>query len=246
MSFDPFLSYTHAKIRLKVCGSSLCTQSWLDFALEHALAVDAVWQEWDIKKQVLILKSNQFKSVILKSKADERKNYILNPNLGRILDDSSSNKLKKFLPPKANEVLVVVSNGLSSLSMQHHLLPLLNCLREEFAKASLAFAYQKVFLVNNARVGLIDDIGNSVKPDVGLIIVGERPGLSCPDSISIYLTYKPKKGRCDADRNCISNIRTPHGLSYEMASLKAVYLIKESIRRKISGVILKDETNLLL
>ena len=108
----------------------------------------------------------------------------------------------------------------------------------------LSLAYDKVFLAEHARVAIIDALGHQLKPHIALIIIGERPGLSSIESLSVYLCYRPRHGSTDADRNCISNIRVPEGLSYEQATEKIIYLITEALTRKISGVQLKDQSDI--
>lgn len=142
-------------------------------------------------------------------------------------------------------VLIVASNGLSSFAVTHYLENYLTEVLMDLKNEQIPLCAEKVFLVPNARVGLIDDIGEILRPRIGLMIIDERPGLSSADSLAMYLTYRPHHGRSDADRNCISNIHPPFGLSYTEARLKTMFLIRESIRRQLSGVQLKDESNLL-
>lgn len=242
MNFDPFRQYTQARIGLGNQGPGLPTKAFLEFAFHHALAVDAVKLPWDISKQANVLKAHGFCSQILKTKVDNRQQYLLRPDLGRLLHDESKNELKKL--KKSPGILVMVSNGLSSLAITTHLPRFLSILASKFEREKLKLAYERVMLIANARVGLIDDLGAILKPELGLVIIGERPGLSAPDSLAVYLTYRPKAGRVDAERNCVSNIRPPHGLGYEEASTKVVFLIKQAISRKLSGVMLKEEASL--
>ena len=240
MSFDKYKAYTQARIGLGHSGAALPTSAWLDFSYQHAAAVDAIKVPWDLEQKIGI------PTQILNSNVRDREDYLLRPDKGRRLNDSSKQILHSLPKIETESVLIVASNGLSSFAVINHLEPFLTELLADLKKANIPISHDQAFLVPNARVGLIDDIGEILRPTIGVMIIGERPGLSSPDSLAVYLTYKPKKGLSDADRNFIYNIRPLHGLSYSEASFKAIFLIRESIRRKISGVNLKDESHLLL
>ncbi len=138
-----------------------------------------------------------------------------------------------------SDVALIVTNGLSSTAVKRHGIPLLRAIVSGYRERQIRIA--PVALVANGRVALSDDIGSALAARVAVIIVGERPSLSAADSLGIYLTFAPQPGNCDAQRNCISNIRPPEGLGYEGAASKLLYLTGEAIRRSISGVALKDE-----
>jgi ethanolamine ammonia-lyase small subunit len=241
MSFDKYRSYTQARIGLGNAGAAIPTKAWLWFSYHHAQAVDAINVPWDMDKTCLALRSLGYDGEILATPTVSREEYLLRPDLGRILHDDSRKLLAALPPINADSIFLLVSNGLSSLAIQNHLDSFLSVLLKTLRAESLRIAAQRIFLATNGRVALIDDVGEVVKPKVGITIIGERPGLSAPDSLAVYLTYEPRKGRLDAERNCVSNIRPPHGLSYEEASRKLVFLIKEAMRRKLSGVTLKEE-----
>lgn len=239
MNFDKYKNYTQARIGLGRSGASIPTKAWLEFSYHHAAAVDAIHVPWD-------LPTGLGKTQVLLTQVKDRAEYLLRPDKGRCLDSDSKKLLEKLPKMKTESLLIAVSNGLSSFAVANHLDVFLKGLMKELEKEKIPLCAGKIFLIPDARVALIDDIGSILKPTLGLMIIGERPGLTSADSLACYLTYGPKNGLTDADRNCISNIRPPHGLSYEEAIFKAIFLIKESIRRKLSGVNLKDESQFLL
>ncbi len=239
MNFDELRRYSQARVGLGNVGHGLSTKEWLKFSYDHAGATDAVMQAWDPTLHAPSFDTLGLEYLELCSQAKNREEYLARPDLGRLLHDSSKKALKR-LKLDAAELVIVATNGLSSLALEKHLDALLTLLIQNFASAGI-HSYKKVFLIQNARVALIDEIGEILRPRIALIIVGERPGLSAPDSLGIYLTYKPVHGRRDAERNVISNIRPPHGLSYEEAAHKTVYLVQECLRLKLSGIGLNEE-----
>lgn len=240
MSFDRYRDYTQARIGLGNTGSGLPTQHWLLFAYHHALAVDAIKIPWCLNKQIETLHASGHQTEVIETKVQHREEYLLRPDLGRKLNAESRILLDEL--GTSENILLVASNGLSSLAMEKHLENFLNVLVTNLHAEGFKICHDRIMLAQNGRVGLIDDVGEIICPALGLVIIGERPGLSSPDSLAVYITYQPKIGRSDAERNCISNIRPPHGLSYEEASTKVIYLMKQAIHRKLSGVLLKDES----
>ena len=238
MKKDEFKKFTQARVALGQTGGALPTGSWLKFSYEHAAAVDAIHVDWELPLDL------ELKTKVLHSKIKTREEFLLRPDLGRELCLESEQLLKK--ENKSGDILLMASNGLSSYAVMNHLKPFLTVLYSRLNEDGLKILNETLYLVPNGRVGLIDKVGEILKPKVSLMLIGERPGLSSPDSMACYLTYNPRVGLTDANRNCISNIRPPHGLSYEEAVFKCVYLIKESIRLKLSGVNLKDESNSLI
>lgn len=241
MSFDSFRAYTQARILLGNAGAGLPTKAWLDFSLHHAHAVDAIAIPWHIDSHRKFFHDNTIDINILNTAVRTREEYLLRPDLGRCLrDDAIKNLSSRDLK---DSLLILISNGLSSVAMHNHLENFLSVFLERISTSSLNHLAKNFILIENGRVGLIDAIGEICSPLMGLTIIGERPGLSSPDSLAVYLTYQPRVGRLDAERNCISNIRPPHGLGYEDAADKLLYLIENSLARKISGVMLKDESD---
>ncbi len=238
--------FTQAQIGLGSSGPAFPTSYLLKFQLAHAIAKDSVHHRWNAEQFRKSLKKVGLKnltSLTLASQVKDRMNYLARPDLGRKLDSASLKTIKRALKPKKTpiDITFIVSNGLSTLSIDQHGLPLLSKLTKRIVREG--WTISPVFLVPNARVAISDQIGEQTKSRIALIIIGERPGLSSCDSLAIYLTFGPKLGNTDANRNCISNIRPPDGLSYHLAIEKCVYLIRESLRLGYSGVMLKDGTD---
>jgi len=173
--------------------------------------------------------------VLVRSAARDREEFLRRPDLGRRLSEDSRRQLARG----DYDAALVIADGLSAPAVHHHaaaLMAVLLPLLEEWRLAPLTVALQ-------ARVALGDEIGEALGARMVAVILGERPGLSSPDSLGVYLTWDPRPGRSDAERNCISNIRT-EGISYELAARKLHFLMSEARRRKLSGVELKDEYQL--
>lgn len=241
LSQDPWRqlrAYTNARIALGRVGSSLPTKEVLDFGMAHAMARDAVHTPLDTKHFCAELRESGFDPVCVKSAAPDRASYLLRPDLGRQLDEASSRRLQDLAHQKT-ELLLVVGDGLSSMAISNHARPVLQALR--------ALMPQKhdfpVIVATQARVALSDPIGELLRARIVVMLIGERPGLSSPDSLGIYITYEPKTGRQDSERNCISNVR-PEGLNYAAAARKTLWLVNESLRLKLSGIGLKDQSDM--
>jgi ethanolamine ammonia-lyase small subunit len=172
------------------------------------------------------------------SAAPDRASYLLRPDLGRRLDAPSVEQLKQSAR-KGFDVLPIVADGLSSLAVSRHAPAVLEALRASF---SPNWNVGPVVVAAQGRVALGDHIGELLQARLVVLLIGERPGLSSPDSLGIYVTYQPKTGRQDAERNCISNVR-PQGLDYLDAARKTAWLISQALWRKVSGVNLKDESD---
>lgn len=233
---------TQARIGIGRTGASLPTKEHLQFQLDHALARDAVHLPWKREEFAAKMKTKGMKTITLESAAGSRLEYLKRPDLGRALEKTSRTKVN---PRKSKvDLAIIVSNGLSSAAVHEHALPFLSRLTK--ALRETGHSLSPLYLVENARVAISDEIGALAKAKLVLMILGERPGLTSSDSLAVYLTYAPKPGNTDAKRNCISNIRPPNGLSYEVGIAKTLFLTHEALRRKLSGVDLKDETPLLV
>jgi ethanolamine ammonia-lyase small subunit len=233
--WETLRKFTQARIGLGRAGYAVPTKEHLKFQFDHARARDAVHWPWEIENFQKKLKGAKIPSVILKTQVSSRQEYLTRPDLGKILEPT---KLKASKP----DIAIVVSNGLSSAAIENHGPGFLKKLLHELGDSHLKVS--QVHLVENARVALSDVIGAQLKAKMVLMIIGERPGLTSFDSLALYLTYGPKLGNTDAQRNCISNIRPPEGLSYDSAVKKTLFLVNEAFRRKLSGVELKEETAL--
>jgi len=231
--------FTQARIALGRTGHALPTGAQLEFQLAHAEARDAVHFPWDMTAFAAELRGLGEEPLLLETCVSDRDEYLRRPDLGRLLSDASRDRLRQANAGGA-DVALIVTNGLSSTAVERHGLPLLQAILSGYGEQGLRLA--PVCLVANGRVALADDIGSALGVRVAVIVVGERPGLSAADSLGIYLTHGPRPGNCDAQRNCISNIRPPEGMGYEAAAATLLYLTVEAMRRGLSGVALKDET----
>lgn len=232
--------FTTARIAIGRAGGSLTTAEWLDFKLAHAKARDAVHCEFKPDLLVKDLQGLSNSVLTLESQAKSRAEYLQRPDLGRCLDAASITKVKN--QNLSADIVFIVSDGLSATAVHAHAANLLKRLLPRLQSASWSIA--PLVIARFGRVALEDEIGALIKAKIAVILIGERPGLSSPDSLGVYLVYGPKKGNTDADRNCISNIR-PEGLGYEKAADTIVYLLDQARQRKLSGVQLKDNRQLL-
>ena len=220
--------YTNARVGLGSVGHSLPTHAMLDFNLDHARARDAVHRE---------LGALPVEAITVHSAARDRAEYLRRPDLGRRLSDTVP-----ALVAGGYDASLVIADGLSALAVERYALRTLAALKVRLKEDDWKLA--PLVIARQARVALGDDIGARLGARMVVMLIGERPGLSSPDSLGAYLTYAPREGRTDAERNCISNIRD-QGLAPELAAYKLWFLMTESRRRKLSGVALKEDAPLL-
>ncbi|WP_162131363.1 ethanolamine ammonia-lyase subunit EutC [Pseudomonas sp. GM102] len=234
---------TPARIALGRTGTSMPTSAQLDFQYAHAQARDAVHLPFDHRGLSSQLAERGRESLLLHSAATDRNSYLQRPDLGRKLSDQSAQTLRDYAlsHPGGVDLAVVVADGLSALAVHRHTLPFLARMEEQ--TAAEGWSLSPVILVEQGRVAVADEIGELLGAKMVVILIGERPGLSSPDSLGLYFTYNPKVGLTDAYRNCISNVRL-EGLSYGMAAHRLLYLMREACRRQLSGVSLKDEAQI--
>jgi ethanolamine ammonia-lyase small subunit len=232
--------FTNARIALGRAGSSLPTEPLLAFNLSHAQARDAVHHPLDADALHEQLRANGFTTLDVHSAAPDRQHYLRRPDLGRRLSDESRASLEQsgIEPP---EVVFVIADGLSAFAASRQSIPLLQAVIARLADWKIG----PVVVARQARVALGDEIGELLRTKLVVMLIGERPGLSSPDSLGIYLTYAPKVGCSDAQRNCISNVR-PEGLNYAAAAHKLHYLLTHARRLGLTGVGLKDDSDALL
>lgn len=225
-------SFTPARIALGRAGSALPTGELLRFGLAHARARDAVHRALDAEKLIFELSSLNLSSQVVRSAAPDRATYLRRPDLGRRLSQNS------FLSKNEKQLALVIADGLSALAVERHAVALVRALialaPQRWASAPAAIALQ-------GRVALGDEIGARLGAQLVVVLIGERPGLSSPDSLGAYLTYAPRIGRSNAERNCVSNIR-PEGLGYEAAARRIDWLAAAGLARGLTGVALKDES----
>ena len=248
MTADPWANlkqFTDARIGLGRSGSALPTHEVLSFALSHAMARDAVTTPIDWAPVEKGLADLGLSSLRIASAAADRSEYLRRPDLGRKLSDHSREALVRAAEMEAArpDLVIVVGDGLSSMAVAANIVPFLTALLPYVTKGG--WTLSPVLLANDARVALGDEASEILGGKTVLVLIGERPGLSSPDSLGAYLTFAPRIGLKDADRNCISNIR-PRGLSYDEGAFKAAWLLREAFRRGLTGVNLKDESQFLI
>lgn len=235
---------TPARIALGRAGTSLPTGAQLDFQFAHAQARDAVHLALDAEALGAGLAERGLETLALHSAAPDRHTYLQRPDLGRRLDADSAQVLRDHRQghPDGYDLAIVIADGLSALAIQRHALPFVDRLREQMAGDGWSLA--PLCVVRQGRVAVADEVAELLGARMVVILIGERPGLSSPDSLGLYFTWTPKVGLTDAYRNCISNVRQ-EGLSYGLAAHKLLYLMREACRRKLSGVNLKDEAEMV-
>ncbi|WP_407363361.1 ethanolamine ammonia-lyase subunit EutC [Pseudomonas luteola] len=238
--WDELRTHTSARIALGRVGSSLPTAEVLRFGLAHAQARDAVHHPLDVHMLSEQLQSKGFHTIHVHSQAADRQQYLLRPDHGRMLDIASREQLMAEAP--APDIAIVIADGLSSFAASSHAVPILELLKERF---DTDWSQIPVVIAEQARVALGDEIGERLNAQLVIVMIGERPGLTSPDSLGLYVTYQPRRGRMDSERNCISNVR-PEGLPYRLAVHKLDYLIKQALKLKLTGVNLKDDSVLPL
>jgi len=234
--------HTPARIGLGRVGTSLPTHEVLRFAAAHAQARDAVHVPLDVPALVAALQADGWPTLEVASRAPTRDAYLRRPDWGRRLDDDSAARLQAAAGAPV-DLVVVAADGLSAVAVQRHVPALLRALR---AALGGELSLGPLVVARQARVALADEVGELLGARLVLILLGERPGLSSPDSVGAYLTHAPRVGTTDAQRNCVSNIR-PEGLAFDVAARRLAWLAREALRRRLSGVALKDdsETELL-
>lgn len=241
-SEDPWLTlkrFTDARIGLGRSGAGMPTREVLNFSMAHAQARDAVKTpiNWSgIEKELAALGLDTRR---IASAAPDRDTYLRRPDLGRRLGAEARQVLAE-LSPVETDLLLVVGDGLSSTAVAANAVPTIKALLPHVQKNQWRLG--PVLLATQARVALSDDAGEFRKARAVVMLIGERPGLSSPDSLGAYLTWEPRVGRKDGERNCISNIRTG-GLPADEAAFKIAWLLREAFRRRLTGVNLKDESN---
>ena len=242
--------YTPARIALGRAGVSLPTRPLLEFQFDHARARDAVHLPFDKAALQGELTRRGYEVIVLHSAATDRHVYLQRPDLGRRLDDDSRHRLEASRLGKVRageereyDAAFVIADGLSALAIHQNAVPFLDVMIAKLR--GKAWRPAPIVLVEQGRVAIGDEIGELLAARMVAMLIGERPGLSSPDSLGIYLTYRPRPGLTDVDRNCISNVRDG-GLSFGAASHKLYYLMREARRRKLSGVMLKDEAEVPL
>jgi ethanolamine ammonia-lyase small subunit len=237
MNLPRLRDFTTARVGLARCGNGLPTGDVLTLQLAHARAREAVHSSIDAQSIGLELRARTNSDfVTVRSRAADRAIYLRRPDLGRQLSSESRALLSSR--KGTYDVAFVIADGLSALAVHMHAAPLIETLLgfPDFAR----WKFAPFTIIEQGRVAIGDEIAECLGASLAVVLIGERPGLSSADSLGVYMTWDPHPGRTDAERNCISNIRS-EGLSYEAAAMKLVFLMNEARRRKISGVNLKDD-----
>jgi ethanolamine ammonia-lyase small subunit len=234
--------FTAARIALPRSGASLATGPLLEFRLAHARARDAVQAELDEARLAASLASLGLPVLAVASAAPDRQSYLLRPDLGRTLADDATARLAAHAG-SGYDLAFVIADGLSARAVETHAQPLLALLLPRLAAASWRVA--PLVVVRHGRVALGDAVARALAAEIAVVLIGERPGLSAPDSMGAYLTFRPTAETTDAGRNCVSNIR-PEGLAYADAAFRLAHLLTAMRARRLSGVALKDDGDRLL
>ena len=242
---DPFellRRSTRARVALGRAGDALPTREVLAFSAAHAAARDAVHTPVDTDALTGSLGelAERLGILVVHSRAEDRATYLTRPDLGRRLDDDGAERLDGA--EGGADVVVVVADGLSARAVQEHAAPVVQALVSRLDDAG-GWTVGPLVLAEQARVALGDDVGERLRARMVVVLVGERPGLTSPDSLGAYLTSDPEVGRRDSERNCVSNIRPPDGQSYDDAADTLLRLLTAGVEQG-TGVGLKDDAEL--
>ncbi len=239
--WDDLRAHTAARLALGRAGMAIPTRELLDFGLAHAQARDAVHLQLDADALAVQLTDLGCTTMQVASAAPDRAAYLLRPDLGRRLGDADAQRLRGQADSVGAgcELLLVVADGLSSLAIVRNAVPLVQSI---VRTAPQGWHIGPVVIATQARVALGDEVGALLGARMVAVLIGERPGLSSPDSLGIYLTWHPRVGCSDAQRNCISNVRT-EGLPPAAAAARLWWLCGEARRLGLTGIGLKDRSD---
>lgn len=231
--------FTDARIALGRTGCSVLTNDYLQFSLAHARARDTIYMPFQVEKVSGQLRDMGLETLVVSSKASSRSVFLRQPDMGRRLDQSSRSHLAALDYPGA-DVLLVIGDGLSSKAVNKQAVPLIARFLPYMNELGLKVG--PVVLAHESRVALGDDIAEMMHCKLVAILIGERPGLSSPDSLGVYITYHPFAGRLESERNCISNVR-PEGLTYDRAAFKMAWIVEAAFDLGKTGTALKDQSD---
>jgi ethanolamine ammonia-lyase small subunit len=224
---------TRARIGLGRVGDAMKIADVLDFQFAHAKARDAVHTRLDVARLQVALPG----AIHVHSAVEGREMYLRRPDLGRRLHPDCLS----LLPHGDYDVVFVISDGLSATAVMQNAVPMIEAVLARLT----GFKIAPLVIATQARVALGDDIGEALGAKLCAVLIGERPGLTVSDSLGVYLTFNPKRGTRDSARNCISNIHTQGGLTYEGAADMLSWLMREALLRKLTGVGLKEPSHLI-
>lgn len=245
--WDALKNFTDARIALGRAGVSLPTAAHLAFQLAHAQARDAVHLPFDAHGIESSLQGLGLPTFRLHSLATDRAMYLQRPDLGRRLDAASLQALTQWQTQKGAaptfDVAFVLVDGLSALAIHQNAVPLVSLMLQRLqADTALPWTVAPLTVVAQGRVAIGDEVGAALRANTVVVLIGERPGLSSPDSLGLYLTWAPEVGTTDAARNCISNIR-PACLSVDAAASTLHLLLTQARLKQLTGVGLKDDVD---
>jgi len=232
-SWAQLRALTPARIALGRAGAGLPTSAYLEFQAAHARARDAVHAKLDLNGMLENIAARGWPALNVHSAAQTREDFLRRPDLGRALSAESKARLSE--PMVAPDVVIVIGDGLSSIAVERNAIHVLERLWPAIAATELQLA--PIIVAEQARVALADEIGEILQARLSVMMIGERPGLSAADSLGIYLTYAPRLGRVDSERNCISNIREG-GMSAAEAAAQTANLIRSMLTHGASGILL--------
>ncbi len=235
-------AFTSARVFAPRKGTALSTKDLLQLRADHAVARDAVFESIDLERDFRSERIDQFGLFEVTSKANNRHEYLLSPELGRQLNPLERQRILQLCPPLSGlqsqpSLQIILGDGLSALALKNQGPLLLDALWEQ--AHSLGWFLGRPFLIHHARVGILNEVGNLLKPDILVLLIGERPGLTIADSLSAYLAYRPELGNNDANRNLISNIHS-NGVGIAEAAIRILALAELMINAKTAGVQIKE------
>lgn len=224
---------SHARVGLGHTGGHIKLNDWLNFQEGFAQAKDAVFSQFNIAELADLCYALKLECLEVTTQANDPTQFILRPDLGKLLSPESHTLLEQINVTQKYDLLIVISGGLSPLAVQHHASKFLPELILAIKSDQLKIA--PVIITPRSRVALGDQVNHYFKAKLTVMLIGERPGLTTPDSMGIYITYDAKPGCTDEQRNCISNIHA-HGLSYQEAARKFALLLNSALRKRLTGV----------
>lgn len=239
--------YSHARLGLGHTGGHLKLKDWLDFQAGFAQAKDAVFSQFSVTKLKVLCDELNLPCLRIDSRVNDATLFLLRPDLGRLLSEQSMALLNEYQlqhnDTQHTDILIIISGGLSPMAIEHQMPTFFPLFINKIKKENWSLA--PIMINPKGRVALGDQVNDYFKSKMVVMLIGERPGLTTPDSLGIYFTYQAKPGCTDEQRNCISNIHS-QGLTPELAVEKLVFLLKKSLQAKISGFMLKDDLHPVL
>jgi ethanolamine ammonia-lyase small subunit len=228
---------TPARVLADRAGAAYRTRTQLELRRAHAAARDAVRDEFNLERDLgtnFVQKWNVFE---VSSRAQSKKEYLLHPDLGRQLNDDARKRVTAHCSREA-DLQIVIGDGLSVIAVSAQVPKLLPLVMD--GAGSRGWKLGQSFALRYCRVGIMNDVGELLKPRVLVLLIGERPGLSTAESLSAYMAFQPKNGHTDANRNLISNIHSA-GVAVEAAAARILALAEQIMRQRLSGVELKEQ-----